>query len=1133
MGTLALLICTLTPLLGGAALGGLLYKESRAERLLVTFVVGVALIVVPIHALAWIGLISAPSVLGTVVALSLALVAAACWRDAQPRGTRVLAGAAEVLRAPFDALTLAWRERDVVGAGVIAFVGIVLWTLWLAYLAPSTTWDGLWYHEAIVGYTLELGGMAEAIVQSRHQYVNGYPRLAEYLQLWMVVAGGREWIDGVQGLMSVVLLVATYNLIAQLVRNRLNALGYALALVLMPGVALQFRSTLIDVTMAAFAACSMHFITRPVLRARDIMLSALAIGMLAGTKASGALLAAICGLALATRILTRYRRDQRLMRGLALLVGAAAVVAAIGAPTYLRNTLKHQNPIWPLAYKSAALDIKLEGKAHATPKNKPWSEVLDSLLSLPTPGKETSDTRDNGYGNALPVTVFPLALLAAFALLIGVVRARIEGRKLRPDERTLLILLLLGGISGGLVPAIWWARLHLHLVIVALALCAWLLRERRWRHLNQALIGLVLAIELTTLAWSSPGWALSFDQSLELAKLSRRERRVLDLAASTRMPTAIARALEQEIGPGDLVVTDGHYLFLANLWNWSFSNHVRFIDCLKQGSFSKLAHDAGATWVIASQPQCRLQMTQDPAHWQHVGRVDRNAVAFRRKPGARSAPREPSNALAPQAAQEQAHAAPLRRPSCATPQPLAAYEPPTITEEDGFRKDMLVADARQLRAGPVLGDVTNESVRIWIRAGAPLPWRVVLWPKAAPQSKTVVEGSLPRREHDFTATLRLEKLSPSTTYHYQLEVGPRGKGTSDIKTFHTLREPNTAGKLRIVVGADIAGDRDQPIFGQIEAVKPDLALFIGDQMYADKLESNFAAFATKYESNWNIPQLKQLMQTVPTFMMWDDHDIKDNYYKGSSERYKPARLAYELYVQQHNPAPLRKGDLYYQFQAGDISFFVLDVRSHRSNPESPEDAGKSMLGAEQLTELARFLVCAPGTFKVIVTPVTLSTWAKGQDSWKSYAIERERLLSFIEDEGIDNVLVLSGDQHWSAVFLHERERSRFYEFLPTPLSKSIGHVPTELSKEIVGRDDDNFVFGVVDFDTTVKPATVALTLCAKDKPCAPGEEPAPTSSRDLEGAAENVPFTVRFHADQVGPRSGSVPPEPAGHPKTR
>jgi alkaline phosphatase D len=432
-----------------------------------------------------------------------------------------------------------------------------------------------------------------------------------------------------------------------------------------------------------------------------------------------------------------------------------------------------------------------------------------------------------------------------------------------------------------------------------------------------------------------------------------------------------------------------------------------------------------------------------------------------------------------------------------------------------------VGDGTQpaLTVGPILGAISDIGVKVWLRTDREAAFRVRVWPKQGGSALPEVEGPPLVAANDFTASAQISGLAPAQHYGYVVLL--RAAGSSEDSAveaatgeFHTLAADHEPARTRLVVGADITGAGEQPIFEQIRAVDPDFVMLIGDQIYADEAEPTRDGYAGIYRHNWNIKYLHALLQQVPAFMIWDDHDIEDNYWMGKSDRYAPARAAYELYVQEHNPPPFRSDGLYYTLRSGDVAFFVLDVRSQRSPDTAVDDAAKTMLGARQKRDLLDWLRCEPASLKVIVSPVIWSDWSlTGQDAWISFSTEREELLGYIAHEPVGDVLLLSGDQHWSAVFRYQRADYRFYEFLPTPLSKTRGVVPTLQTDEILARDDDNFVFGVVDIDTTAQPYTVDLTLCGLDKPCQPGAEPEPHT--DLDGD-QDVPFTIHLSARDIG-----------------
>ena len=445
---------------------------------------------------------------------------------------------------------------------------------------------------------------------------------------------------------------------------------------------------------------------------------------------------------------------------------------------------------------------------------------------------------------------------------------------------------------------------------------------------------------------------------------------------------------------------------------------------------------------------------------------------------------------------------------------IAAAADPLSDEDAG------VLPAPELVAGPIVGAVSDHEAKVWFRSSAATSSALSYWPEQHPDRVRTLTGPQLDATTDFIGVVRVPELDPGARYGYSLSLAGADAAHPSSEAQHrftTLPAAGIPARVRIAVGADIAGRYNQPIFEQIAESQPDVLLLIGDQVYADESDASIEGYAERYRFSWNIRQLRALLSSVPSAMMWDDHEIVDNYFTGKTPRYQPARTAYELYVHGHNPDPLRRAALYYTFEAAQVGFFVLDVRSDRSAQSLADGPGKTMLGAQQKADLLTWLSCSRARIKVIVSPVIFSTWtATGLDSWAGYRHERDEILDFIAANRIDDVLLITGDQHWSAIFLTTHRDYRFYEFLPTPLSKDHGTAPLEETPEIVARDDDHFVFGVVDIDTRPTPATIALTLCAGGQPCKPGEEPDPSSGLDLESYAENVPFTLRLTTADLG-----------------
>ncbi|MDA1036349.1 MAG: alkaline phosphatase D family protein, partial [Chloroflexi bacterium] len=163
---------------------------------------------------------------------------------------------------------------------------------------------------------------------------------------------------------------------------------------------------------------------------------------------------------------------------------------------------------------------------------------------------------------------------------------------------------------------------------------------------------------------------------------------------------------------------------------------------------------------------------------------------------------------------------------------------------------------------------------------------------------------------------------------------------------------------------------------------------------------------------------RSLLENFPTYMMWDDHDIIDNW--GSKlntnalERsaFKAASHVYREYQHLHNPgSSVTDAPPYsYSFWHGNVGFLVLDVRSMRDY-----EAGR-VIGNDQWQQTEQFLASAAereaSTIFVVATiplvhhsPAVIrlmdtipgSEGANARDRWNSsrFNADRFRLLNLL------------------------------------------------------------------------------------------------------------------------------------------
>jgi alkaline phosphatase D len=206
-------------------------------------------------------------------------------------------------------------------------------------------------------------------------------------------------------------------------------------------------------------------------------------------------------------------------------------------------------------------------------------------------------------------------------------------------------------------------------------------------------------------------------------------------------------------------------------------------------------------------------------------------------------------------------------------------------------------------------------------------------------------------------------------------------------------------------------------------------LMTGDQVYVDDLnivapDRELNDIFSKYRAAFSQPNISQLMSSVPTYMILDDHEIEDNWPTNKSNKddylYRNATTAYEIYQASHSPIPelLDNGRVsstldryWYQFTEGDIEWFVTDSRTRRNL----STADRRILDQTQEIALCEWLINSPARVKFVVTSVMFYPDKKiqGDDAWKAFPEQRLRLLETIRQQRIKNVIFVSGDVHGS------------------------------------------------------------------------------------------------------------------------
>jgi hypothetical protein len=552
-----LLLAALTALhtVAGVAVAAALKSPERVERALLAMVVAVTLVVLPIQVLGWLELLSRTNLALVAAVLGLAVAVGFGRRVDLP------AALLEFLRLPLDALAYGWRVRSVAGLGVLLTLAVLLYTALAAWLAPSGAWDGLWYHEPMVGYALQNQGFAVVDVPESHAWINGYPRTSEHLMLWMVAFGDRRLIDGVPGLIAPMALLATYLLARRAGASRKDGLSAASVFFLVPGFVLQLRSTYVDVTVTAAYLAAVAFLCRARFDRVAVWGFGLSLAILGGTKMNGVAFVAALGVLGLGRGLWAARKEPRLLADFAAVL---AVVLVLVAPSYLRNWVMHGNPLWPLRYESRLFGT-FDGPHDFQDMQWSLGRNLHEMYGAPEPGQDYHDTKRHAYGYAFTFVGLPLFVLGLFGLV-----ARLRTATAR---RTLLATVT-GALPLTVSPAYYWARYQLPGPAVALAVVAAF--TTRLRGFGEGLWGAMIVLGAVTLFWAEPAWDVPVRTALELLRQPPPQRIEAPLSFNFWPPPSVALR-HARIGTGDVVAYGRGVVFLGNLWNEAMDNRVEYL----------------------------------------------------------------------------------------------------------------------------------------------------------------------------------------------------------------------------------------------------------------------------------------------------------------------------------------------------------------------------------------------------------------------------------------------------------------------------------------------------------------------------------------------------------------------------
>jgi len=327
----------------------------------------------------------------------------------------------------------------------------------------------------------------------------------------------------------------------------------------------------------------------------------------------------------------------------------------------------------------------------------------------------------------------------------------------------------------------------------------------------------------------------------------------------------------------------------------------------------------------------------------------------------------------------------------------------------------------QLLSGPMIAHTTSSQANIWVETNKSADVKVHFWVESG--SSPIFKGMAQvttNSEAPHTGVINMDNLPARGIVHYELEIDGQAVRPQTVQSFRLLPAEESTSSFTVAIASCMNPIRVplQPIWTQVGVYRPDVLMLIGDNNYMPMRVSAYEApestvsFAMSRYHRYlrDVPGLKTVLATTPTYAIWDDHDFGPN---NSDRTFKWRDLTLDMFKKYWpNPSAgtAETAGIFYSFKIEDVEFFMMDDRYHRDPNEDPDR--KTMLGAGQLAWLKENLKASTATFKVIVNGHTMSIDRGGSgEYWANFGTEREDFLDWMFEESINGVFFMSGDWH--------------------------------------------------------------------------------------------------------------------------
>jgi alkaline phosphatase D len=276
-------------------------------------------------------------------------------------------------------------------------------------------------------------------------------------------------------------------------------------------------------------------------------------------------------------------------------------------------------------------------------------------------------------------------------------------------------------------------------------------------------------------------------------------------------------------------------------------------------------------------------------------------------------------------------------------------------------------------------------------------------------------------------------------------------------------------------------DKDSSIFGGIISHKPDVFVFLGDNIYGDT--DNMDVLREKYAEFEAVEGFRNLRDSTNMIATWDDHDYGRNDGGKSYPMRKESERIFLDFFKDPQDSPRRGRDgVYGSYSYGppgktcqilllDTRFFRDELPRAKGKPakgtvgwyEPTDDTSKTLLGEEQWNWLESQLQ-VPADIRIIASSIQVIAVEKGMENWGNVPHEQKRLFDLLKKHKANHTFAISGDVHFSELSKKEVDGYPFHDFTSSGLSHTSKGWALAGNSFRIGESHWEFSAGLIEID---------------------------------------------------------------------